>query len=270
MMNFENQQTQTITDFGKQWQKYQDNEGYYASVNLLSDIFSNLLDTKDLKNCQVVEIGSGSGRIVDMLLSSEVACVTAVEPSEAYEILCKNVSHAGDRVTCLQITGDALPPSGNFDYAFSIGVLHHIPNPVPVVKAAFASLQPGGRLLIWLYGKEGNRLYLAIAKIMRLFTTRLPDRALDLVVKLLDIPLVIYLSLCKIFPLPLHQYMKGHLGKLSRQNRQLTIFDQLNPAYAKYYTREEAMELMQSGGFVDLKIEPRHGYSWTLIGTKPE
>jgi len=50
--------------------------------------------------------------------------------------------------------------------------------------------------------------------------------------------------------------------------RRLVIYDQLNPAYAKYYTREEAQDLLARQGFVDIRLHHRHGVSWTVLGTK--
>jgi hypothetical protein len=55
---------------------------------------------------------------------------------------------------------------------------------------------------------------------------------------------------------------------MSPHKRRLAIYDQLNPAYAKYYTREEAAALLAAAGFVDIRLHHRHGYSWSVIGTK--
>ena len=68
----------TIKDFGKQWLRYSDNEGYYGSLELFSDILSPFLKTEALKNCKVAEIGSGADRIVNMLLESGVQHIVAV------------------------------------------------------------------------------------------------------------------------------------------------------------------------------------------------
>jgi len=60
------------------------------------------------------------------------------------------------RITALNLSGDRLPVEPQCDLVVSIGVLHHIPDPDPVVAAAYRALVPGGRLLVWLYGREGN------------------------------------------------------------------------------------------------------------------
>lgn len=258
----------TIKDFGEQWLQYSDNKGYYGSLELFSDILSPFIKTDELENCNVAEIGSGTGRIVNMLLEAGVKHVIAVEPSEAIKVLYRNIREP-DKVTCLKITGDQLPAYGNLDYIFSIGVLHHIPDPAPVVEAVYKALRPGGHFLIWLYGKEGNGLYLALIRPLRVLTKHLPHFILTSLVEVLYWPLVVYIKFCYILPLPLRRYMISVLDKMSPESRRLIIYDQLNPSFAKYYTQLEAKKLLSDGKFVNIQIHHRHGYSWTVIGTKP-
>ena len=258
----------TIRDFGEQWSTYRDNEGYYGSAELFTDIVTPLLDPKELKGCRVADIGSGTGRIVNMLLKLGVERVIALEPSIAFNVLRQSLSDP-DRVLCLNLTGDKLPRYGNLDYVFSIGVLHHIPDPAPVVEAAREALRDGGRFVIWVYGKEGNRIFLFFCNTLRLFSKRLPHLLLVVMVWLLDLLLVLYMKLCFHLPLPLQKYMLDVLNKLPASKRRLVIYDQLNPAYAKYYTRFEAERLLIREGFTNVQSSNRHGYSWTIMGTKP-
>src|SRR6516165_4022039 len=102
-------QQRTIQDFGTQWQAYRDNAGFYGSLDLFWDYFGTLLGPAELQGCRVAEIGSGSGRIVKMLLAAGVDHVVALEPSAAFAVLRENTSDLGERVTCLQLTGDKLP-----------------------------------------------------------------------------------------------------------------------------------------------------------------
>ena len=67
----------------------------------------------------------------------------------------------------------------------------------------------------------------------------------------------------------MHHYMVNVLGKLTPDKRHLNIYDQLNPCYAKYYTRSEAVDLLKRAGFANVKEFHRHGYSWTVTGQKP-
>jgi SAM-dependent methyltransferase len=267
-LSFNLRNDRTIKDFGKQWIQYSDNKGFYGSLDLFSDIIFPFLKPEEIKGCKVADIGSGTGRIVNMLLEAGAKHIIAIEPSDSFEVLRRNIIEQG-KVTCLKITGDQLPAYGDLNYVFSIGVLHHIPDPASVAHAAFKALRPGGHFLVWLYGKEGNRLYLALIRPLRGLTKCLPHLILASLVEIMYWPLVLYIKLCRWLALPLRRYMLSVLNRMSPEKRRLIIYDQLNPAYAKYYTREEAIKLLEDGGFIDVRIHHRHGYSWTVVGTKP-
>jgi len=261
-------QEKTISDFGEQWQRYQDNDGFYASLDILVERFSELFDVTDLSGLRVAEIGSGTGRIVKMLLTAGAAHVTALEPSDAYHVLTKNVSEFNYKVACLKLPGDKIQPGSEFDIVFSVGVIHHIPNPLATIQAAHSALKPGGKIAIWVYGREGNGLYLNIAQPIRTISRRLPPTALAVASWLLDIPMQLYMRACAHLPLPLASYMNGVIARLTPAQRRLVIYDQLNPHYAKYYKKQEVIELLQQGGFSDVQVSHFRGYSWSAVGYK--
>jgi SAM-dependent methyltransferase len=259
----------SIAGFGEQGTAFRDNEGYYGSTDLFVDAVSPLLTLEDVRGTRVADIGSGTGRFVLILLAAGADHVVAVEPSAAFEVLRDNTTAYAERITYLNARGDELPPGLNLDLVFSYGVLHHIPDPKPTMHAAYHALRPGGRCLVWLYGWEGNRLYLAVVRPLRWITTRLPDRALRAVCSVLNLGLGGYIRASRSLPLPMRGYMREVLAKLDRRKRFLVIFDQLNPAYAKYYRCAEARDLLEQAGFVDVKLHHRHGYSWTVLGRRP-
>lgn len=259
--------TKTIEDFGEQWTNFTNNDGFYGSTELFRDAFP-LLEEEDIRGKQVLDIGSGTGRIVAMLLALGADHVTAVEPSAAFDVLKQNLADHAERVTVVQAPGDEIDLPASLDCAVSYGVLHHIPDPDPVMKAAHAALKPGGRMSIWLYGREGNGLYLALVGPLRAVTKRLPHWALNALSWALDVPLVLYMACCKVLPLPLAPYMRSIIARLTPEKRRWNIYDQLNPAHAKYYRQAEAIDLMKRAGFRDVQVHHRHGYSWSVLGVK--
>ncbi len=259
----------TIRDFGEQWVAYRENAGYYASTELFRDIAGPFADRLPVRGARVADIGSGTGRIVRMLLDLGAAHVTAVEPSAAMTVLRENTEGQRERVTYVHAPGDELPLEPALDAVVSFGVLHHIPEPDVVVRRVFEALKPGGSFLIWLYGHEGNELYLSLTEPIRKVTTRLPHPMLDALSGALRYPLDAYVWACSRMRLPMANYMTNHVAKLSPDVRKLTIYDQLNPAYAKYYRREEAVALLSRAGFTDVEVHHRHGYSWTVLGRRP-
>jgi SAM-dependent methyltransferase len=259
----------TIRDFGEQWTRYGDLSGYLGSAQLLSDTLSPLFALDDVAGRRVADIGSGAGRVVRVLARAGAAHVVAVEPSDAFAVLQANTREESGRITYLRCRGDELPATGDCDTVFALGVLHHIPDPAPVVRAALGALKPGGRFIAWLYAREGTRLYRAVTAPLRAVTRRLPHPLLAALVRVLDVPLALYVRACEAAPLPLSEYVRRVLVPLGPERRRLTIYDQLNPAYTRHYSREEAVALLQAGGFENVRAHHQHGYSWLVVGTRP-
>ena len=168
----------TIEDFGEQWTTYVDNSGYYGSAALFDDVFAPFITASDLNGKTIAEVGSGSGRWVRVFVDAGAAHVIALEPSAAIDVLRRAFAADADRVELVHLHGDRLPARSDRDYVFSIGVLHHIPDPVPVCRAAMDALKPGGAFGVWVYGREGNAAYLMLFGALHGVTRRLPHRAL--------------------------------------------------------------------------------------------
>jgi SAM-dependent methyltransferase len=257
----------TIDDFGEQFTNYTTNDGYYASAAFMGDMLGPLLKLDDLKGQRIAEIGSGSGRIVKMLLEAGAAHVTATEPSSAFPVLVETVG--GDsRVECIKVPGDQLP-AGDFDYVFCIGVMQFIPETAPVVKAAHDALKPGGGFVVRIYSYEGNEAYLKVLMPIRFVTTKVPHAVLAGLVRVLDFGLVGYLALCKFLPLPMRGYFNDVIRKLEPDKRRLVIYDQVNPSYVRYYKRSEAEALMR-GRFEDVQLFHHDNTCWTILGRRPK
>ena len=268
MQNTKSDRDQTISDFGEQWTRHTANPDYYGSVELFADIIGPFLTLEDIKGRKCADVGSGTGRIVLMMLAAGAASVVAIEPSRAYDVLVRNTAHASDRVRCLNVAGEGIPQE-DFDIVLSIGVLHHIPEPGPVVRAAFDALRPGGQMLVWLYGREGSRAYQSIFVPVRLITRNLPVVVNEILAWMLYPIVLVYAALARLVPaLPLSDYLSNVYLRFPAAERRLVILDQINPRWAKYYSRDEAEALLRDAGFRNIRLHHRHGYSWTVCGSK--
>lgn len=99
---------------------------------------------------RVLEYGCGGGSdAVSYAKRGNLVCFADIVPG--------NVAATSRRVQGIGvILGDsaALPfPDGQFDVVNAHGVLHHIPDPAPVVQAFFRVLKPGGALYAMLYSE---------------------------------------------------------------------------------------------------------------------
>lgn len=254
----------TIGDFSEQWAAYFDNSGYFGSEELFADVLTPLVTLADLKNATVAEIGCGNGRFLKVM-ARHAARVIGVEPGTGVENARAWTRGVGN-VEVIRASVYALPPLPRLDHVLAIGVVHHLPDPLGALTIMRGLLKPGGRCTIWVYGKEGNALYLLTFGTVRRVTTRLPHRALHAIATALVPALRAYIAACRVLPLPLHDYVRRVLRPLDRSALRLNIYDQLNPTIAAYWTGDEVRSLMERAGFHDVKLHHRHGYSWTASG----
>ena len=84
----------------------------------------------------------------------------------------------------------------------------------------------------------------------------------------LEWPLRGYIALCRWLPLPLRDYVRSVLHPIGAEKRRLVIYDQLRPAYSKYYRESEVRDLLHRAGFINVRLFHRHGYSWTAVGER--
>jgi SAM-dependent methyltransferase len=257
----------SVDDFSVQWANFYQNDGYYASEELLRDYLEPFVQLEDLRGCTVAEVGCGNGRFI-RLLAGYAERVIAVEPGDGIHNTreyCKGL----DNVEFVHAEVYELPELPQLDHVFCIGVLHHMPDSAKALEIMKGLLRPGGHALIWVYGQEGNELYLAVFGPIRKITQKLPYAVLRGISTGLALPLKAYIGACRILPLPMRSYMRRVLAPLDFKGLVLNIYDQLNPKIAYYWTREEIGGLMEGAGFEDLKLHHRHGYSWTAFGRRP-
>jgi SAM-dependent methyltransferase len=257
---------QSYKDFGNQFEIDSKIDEYWGSNIILRDIVSPF-NLKNIKNKVIAEIGIGSGRIIKNLQSYNPKNIYAIEPSRAIQIAKKNLSKHNN-IKFIKIKCENIHFKKKFDFIFSLGVIHHIPNSVKACKKIHNALKENGSFIMWLYAYEGNELYLKIFANFRKITIKLNDRILRLICYVLNLFLYFYIFICNFFELPMKQYLFKVFKKCSFEKRNYIIFDQLNPSYAKYYTKKDVKSLLEKSGFKKYKIFYRHKYSWTIIANK--
>ena len=253
-------------DFGEQFEIDNKIDGYHGSKEMLEEIV-HPFDLKLIKNKVVMEVGSGSGRILKNLLKFNPKKIIGVEPSKAINVARKN-NNESKKIIFKNIKGEDIKDIKKYDFVFSLGVIHHIPNYKKVCENIYNSLKTNGKFICWVYGYEGNELYIFIFNNLRRLTILMPDFLLRYLCNFLNAILYIYIFLCKLFPLPLKDYLLNVFAKCSYSKRNYIIFDQLNPSFSKYFKKEEISKLMKKSGFKQVKVYSRHKYSWTIISKK--
>ncbi len=255
----------SIKDFGDQFNRHQDISGTWGSGKMLEQSVYPF-NLKKIKNKAICEVGSGSGRFLKNFIYFKPKSITAIDPATSIEIAKKN--NTGENINYLQIDSTKMEINNQFDYVFSIGVIHHIPEAELAVKNIYNSLKNNGEFIMWVYGYENNEIYVFIFNNLRKILSRLPDLIVEMFSFVFTIASYIYIFLCRFLNLPLKKYFLNVFNQFSFRHKFYVIFDQLNPKYSKYYKKQEVIKLIEGAKFKILEIHHRDEYSWTVIAKK--
>jgi SAM-dependent methyltransferase len=231
--------------FGRQWNRYDvaRDEEDEATFRVKTGV-----DPTALRGQLVLDAGCGGGRYA-RLAGRYGAKVVGVDLSSAVEkaaALCAELP----QVAIVQADLLDLPlAEARFDLVFSIGVLHHSPNPRRAFAQVAARVKPGGRLAVWLY-RRNTPPQEWLNSALRAATTRLPARVLE--------PLCAALGALGGVPV-----LNRTLNKLANFSnhpdwalRVCDNFDWYAPRYQSHHTTEELTRWFTAEGFDDLTVLP--------------
>lgn len=154
----ENIDLTTVNSFGEEWNKF--DEFSSEEIQNAGDQYFDIVTTKELnKNSYVLDLGCGSGRWTKYM-ADKCKFIEAVDPSEAIFSAAKTYGKLSN-VRYTQAGVETIPfPDNTFDFAISLGVLHHIPDTGAAIKSFVKKIKPNGFALIYLYYALDNRGFL--------------------------------------------------------------------------------------------------------------
>jgi SAM-dependent methyltransferase len=152
---------------------------------------------------------------------------------------------------------------GRFDRVTCVGVLHHLADARGALERMWACVEPGGDLVLWCYGKEGNRLILPVIQALRAFGSRAPIGVSHVAAKAIT---AAAWPVIKFAPFRTEYYR--YIRSLSFRNVESIIFDQMLPRIANYYTEADMNALVRPLAGGSAFIQRVQGNSWHARITK--
>src|SRR5262245_53707211 len=196
----------------------------------------------------LLDAGAGAGRFAEVALNNG-AEVVGIDITTAIDAAYANLGRE-DKVHLLQADIFSLPfRDGTFDLAYSIGVLHHTPDPHTAFNRVAAVVKSGGGLAIYVYSRygPGHRF----SDTIRTITVRLPLGIMR-TLSLLAVPFY-YLYRLPILG-PLFRLVAPISLHPNWRWRWLDTFDWYTPRYQWKFLYPEVFRWFREIGFVNIEL----------------
>lgn len=251
----------TLTSYSYQWRKFKEmfpqwEQVFQDSIQPMSPEF--------FRGKLGLDAGCGFGRSL-YYAASYGAEMIGVDLSEAVEAARENTRHLPG-VHLVQGDIFHLPlKTRAFDFVYSIGVLHHLPDPKQGFLALTKALKPKAPIFIWVYAR-GRGWQIPFLTIMRVVSTRLPLRLLD------PICLLMAAGQWILWIVPYRILSRWSLTRPLAQRLPFTFhapyafrvlhtdwFDGLSVSLVAYYRSSEIRDWLREAGLDPITIEPAWG-----------
>ena len=265
-----------VKGFGDEWRKFDQRElDHRDRLSMFEDYFHIFPWDRLPAESEGMDIGCGSGRWA-VLVAPRVGILHCVDPSSALEVARAALSGV-ENVRLHYAEIDNLPvPDGSLDFAYSLGVLHHVPDTEKAILSCVRKLKKGAPFLVYLYYKFDNRpmWYRALwhaSEMARFLVSRAPFPVRYVISQLFA--LVVY------WPLARFALIAEKLG-VDVRNFPLTYYrdktfyvlrtdslDRFGTKLEKRFTKSEIKLMLKHAGLVDIRFSDRAPF-WTAVGVK--
>lgn len=262
----------TAEGFGWQWQHFTQEDARYAEQFLG---WITPVTPEFFKGKVVLEGGCGKGRHTQLAVGWGAEDVIGIDLSGAVETAFA-ATRSLPNAHIVQADIYNLPLARKFDYAFSVGVLHHLPDPRGGFLSLASKVKPGGHLSAWIYGAENNQWITRFVNPVReRITSRMDQRVL---LQLSKLPAAGLFLATKLVYGPLnrngsslaqHLFYNDYLSAIAPfgwREQHTIVFDHLVAPTAFYISRDEFAEWWRALGASDVAISWHNKNSWCGVG----
>lgn len=168
---FDRHQRKTVDSFAYEWdQIYEEND--FERNNFLHFV-GPFINEKEIKNKKIIDIGCGSGRFTKWPALMGAKVVFGTDLGDSVEVAYR-LTNKLENVCIVQSDIYHMPFKNQFDIAYSIGVIHHLPNPELGFLGLKEVLKKNGQINIWVYNRRNNNRALYFYEPLRMITRNMP------------------------------------------------------------------------------------------------
>lgn len=148
----------TVAGFGEEWSAYTQTKLSRDEQLRMFDLYFAIFPFDELPaGAEGFDLGCGSGRWADVA-RERVGFLHCIDASDKALAVARKRLETAKNVDFHHADVGSIPlPDDSQDFGYSLGVLHHIPDPAAGLAACVAKLKPGAPFLLYIYYALENR-----------------------------------------------------------------------------------------------------------------
>lgn len=267
----------TVESFGEEWKSF---HGFSnKDLKWLGDKYFDIVTAEMLNNTKkVIDIGCGSGRIIKYL-KGRYGHITGIDPSKAIFVANELIGNE-DRVELIQSSTDNIPfPDNYFDFGYSLGVLHHIPDTAKALNDSIKKIKPGGYFLLYLYYSLDNkpfyfRIFFFLSNLIRRGVSKMPLKMKKVFCDILAVTMYLpFVGLCRVLKwLKVPERIRKNIPLQSYESQSFYLIrndslDRFGTPLEQRFSRKQMQKMMENAGLADIVFSEDIPY-WHAVGRK--
>jgi SAM-dependent methyltransferase len=269
----------TVAGFGREWTTFDQSAAELPAADrqaIFEGYFAIFPWDRIAPSSTGADIGCGSGRWA-VLMAPRVGCLHAIDASDAALTIARGNLCNFHNVTFHHASVSALPLDDNsLDFAYSLGVLHHVPDTATAIRDIAAKLKPGAPFLIYLYYAFDNRSAAfrslwVLSNWLRMVLSRSPYfiqiAATSLIALAIYWPLARSAALLETAKLLPSSWPLAFYRRRSFYVMRTDAFDRFCTRLERRFTRVEIGDMLNAAGFEAVRFSDKEPY-WVAVGFK--
>ena len=272
-----NADPKTVAGFGEEWSYFPqtaiDRDERQRAFDAYFSIFPwHLLPP----NACGADVGCGSGRWAAMV-ASRVARLHLIDASAAALEVARDALTAKANLEFHHASVDAMPlENASLDFAYSLGVLHHVPDTAGAIRSIASKLKTGAPFLIYLYYAFDNRpawyrMLWSLTNAMRRVISKTPFivrlAISSVLAALVYLPLATTAALLERAGILPANWPLGYYRDKSFYTMRTDALDRFGTRREHRFSRAEIRVMLESAGFVAIAFSEAAPY-WCAVGFK--
>lgn len=270
--------SETVRGFGDEWSRFTQGEASFEDKEEIFNDYFKIFPWMDLPKDggTGADIGCGSGRWATMVAPKVKKLILIDASKEAIAVAKANLSKLDNVDFVLSSVGSMPIPDESLDFAYSLGVLHHVPDTLSALRSVSKKLRSGAPFLVYLYYAFDNQpaLYRSLWRLSESFRyviSRLPLRlryyASQMIALLVYWPLSRSAKLLKKLKITPKWWPLSYYSDKSFYVMRTDALDRFGTRLEQRFTQAEIKKMLESSGFEKVKFSESMPY-WTAVAYK--